>query len=523
MIDLQCLKCRGSLGIPEENVGAPSLECDTCSARFPLIDDVFPVLVDDPGAYLAIQFSDLFRTWRQWTEMAHRLNEAVSQGAPRALFFRRAIQALEKNREWISALMSEIRPYIDPEAMMRAQDKAPDLGGNFTDPNQVGNYLTRDWGGAPVSEDEIAVAKREIVKRLERHSAARDSALILGAGTGRLAEELRSEFRQVTAIDLSFLMASAYHIARREPLEFYRIRQRNPRTADSQVVKVRAEIPELSGENPLVYAIADAGSTPFPDQSFSTIISVYFTDVIPLSHLMPEVCRILRPEGSFVHFGPLSYHFDQLQEKYSAEELLERFRETNFEIRHPGWVSNTQLRTAESSMTFQVENLVFVARREPSAEGDGLGFGANGGSGRKPGDVLTVDDIMTSPVVSVGMDADLEEIRDIFEHYDFHHLPVVSESRVVGVVSDRDLLANLSPFLGRGAERPADVETLRRKAHQIMTRKPATVIMGTPLVEAAAAMRELRVNCLPVIDEYERLRGILTTTNVIIAVSEGRA
>ena len=85
---------------------------------------------------------------------------------------------------------------------------------------------------------------------------------------------------------------------------------------------------------------------------------------------------------------------------------------------------------------------------------------------------MRIFDIMTRAVVSVHVDDTLGRIRQIFEESSFHHVLVTRQGKLVGVISDRDLLKHLSPFLGsKWMERTQDRNILSRKAHQIMKRR----------------------------------------------------
>ena len=76
------------------------------------------------------------------------------------------------------------------------------------------------------------------------------------------------------------------------------------------------------------------------------------------------------------------------------------------------------------------------------------------------------------------MDDSVEYIRDLFEANKYHHLVVRGDQgECAGVISDRDLLKNISPFLGKPGERTADLSCLKRRAHQIMTRQ---LVAGSP-------------------------------------------
>jgi len=83
-----------------------------------------------------------------------------------------------------------------------------------------------------------------------------------------------------------------------------------------------------------------------------------------------------------------------------------------------------------------------------------------------------IADIMTINPVTVNMDTELLEIKRIFDHVYFHHLLVEDESdnTFAGIISDRDLLGALSPYIHTAAETLRDKETLKKRAHQIMSR-----------------------------------------------------
>ena len=69
---------------------------------------------------------------------------------------------------------------------------------------------------------------------------------------------------------------------------------------------------------------------------------------------------------------------------------------------------------------------------------------------------MTVQQIMIRQVITVEMDEHLLALRDVFLQHNCHHLMVVDARRLVGVVSDRDLLRNISPFVDGISERTAN-------------------------------------------------------------------
>ncbi len=130
----------------------------------------------------------------------------------------------------------------------------------------------------------------------------------------------------------------------------------------------------------------------------------------------------------------------------------------------------------------------------------------------------TAGDIMTRPVTTVGMDDSLETVRVLFEQVRFHHLLVVGEKRrLLGVISDRDLLKAVSPFVDTLSEMTRDRATLEKRVHQIMSRKPITVSRETSIADAAALLLEEGVSCLPVTSPEGEVEGVVTWKDLLTA------
>lgn len=129
---------------------------------------------------------------------------------------------------------------------------------------------------------------------------------------------------------------------------------------------------------------------------------------------------------------------------------------------------------------------------------------------------IVVEHIMTKPVQTIVMDDSVHTIREMFQANHYHHLIVVGdEGECVGVVSDRDLLKNISPFVGRPGERASDISCLKRRAHQIMTRQLVAVRKNTSLRAAMRVMLDHKISCLPVVDAKKHCIGIVTLRDIV--------
>lgn len=126
--------------------------------------------------------------------------------------------------------------------------------------------------------------------------------------------------------------------------------------------------------------------------------------------------------------------------------------------------------------------------------------------------------VMTTRVVSVEFDDRLSVVKEIFDRLKFHHLLVVENGRLQGVVSDRDLLRALSPFIGTLAETNRDINTLERRVHQIMTRKLVTLTPEASVRDAIDVFLTHGISCLPVVDAQNRPVGIVTWRDVLRAL-----
>src|ERR1700684_2676813 len=124
---------------------------------------------------------------------------------------------------------------------------------------------------------------------------------------------------------------------------------------------------------------------------------------------------------------------------------------------------------------------------------------------------MEVDSIMTRRVVSVEMDDRLDVVKKIFDTLKFHHLLVVDDrGKLKGVVSDRDLLKALSPYVGSATETARDLATLNKRVHQIMTRHPITLHPQSEIAEAARVLLTHRISCIPVVDDERKPVGIVS-------------
>jgi acetoin utilization protein AcuB len=128
---------------------------------------------------------------------------------------------------------------------------------------------------------------------------------------------------------------------------------------------------------------------------------------------------------------------------------------------------------------------------------------------------MNVCQIMSEHPVSVGLDDSLGAVKDIFDNAKFHHLLVIEEGKLFGIISDRDLLRHISPNIGTNNYTVKDLDTLKKRVHQIVTRKPVTLHPDATIADAVAIFNEQRISCIPIVDNENVPVGIVSWRDIL--------
>jgi CBS-domain-containing membrane protein len=143
--------------------------------------------------------------------------------------------------------------------------------------------------------------------------------------------------------------------------------------------------------------------------------------------------------------------------------------------------------------------------------------------------MLTVRDVMTRSVRTVGPDTPLKEVARLLLDAGISGVPVVGAlDTVLGVVSEADFLVKeqgaravrhrrLAPLFGESAETRSQLDKVEaRTAGEAMTAPAVTIAASASIADAAALMTRRGINRLPVI-EGGCLVGIVTRADLVRA------
>lgn len=142
---------------------------------------------------------------------------------------------------------------------------------------------------------------------------------------------------------------------------------------------------------------------------------------------------------------------------------------------------------------------------------------------------MKVSDVMTEKVFTVDSDTPLKIVATRMLEYGVSGMPVVDGDRVLGVISETDVLfkertapdrKGLVDWLVHYAEDPPLAKLEARTAGQAMTTPAVTIAPGRSVADAAERMLELSIDRLPVVDG-DSLVGIVTRTDLVRAFTRG--
>lgn len=129
---------------------------------------------------------------------------------------------------------------------------------------------------------------------------------------------------------------------------------------------------------------------------------------------------------------------------------------------------------------------------------------------------------MTKNPICIGMNETLAVAERLFKDNKIHHLPVLAEGKLVGMVSKSDFLFFRHGFTSEKDKLEDEVRLNNYTAKDIMTKKLAKLDPDDKINVALEVFKENLFHAIPVV-ENERIVGIVTTFDIIkrLAIDEG--
>lgn len=121
--------------------------------------------------------------------------------------------------------------------------------------------------------------------------------------------------------------------------------------------------------------------------------------------------------------------------------------------------------------------------------------------------VRYANEIMTFPLLTVNEEASVEQAWKIIQSNGFHHLPVLGgEQKLVGILSDRDILTALAV---------SGIVVMANMVSSLMQKRVLSATANTEVRLIAGLMAENQIGAIPVVDNQDRVEGIVTRTDIL--------
>lgn len=129
-------------------------------------------------------------------------------------------------------------------------------------------------------------------------------------------------------------------------------------------------------------------------------------------------------------------------------------------------------------------------------------------------DELLVRDFMTSQPTTLEADSPLLDAALLMRRSGFRHLPIVRGEKLVGIITERDIHRYAPSLLGNISQEEYNAIFENTPLERVMTKNPISVGPNTPVSKVVATLHDLKLGCMPVVEDG-RLVGIITVTDLL--------
>ena len=112
-------------------------------------------------------------------------------------------------------------------------------------------------------------------------------------------------------------------------------------------------------------------------------------------------------------------------------------------------------------------------------------------------------------VVVLSPDQTVREAFDAMLLYKIHHLPIVEENRLVGLISEHDVMKAMIPVDDKKVKIP------EKKVRDIMSKRILSTSEHSTVSSVVGIMLHFNIHCLPVLSVGRDLVGLITTTDIL--------
>lgn len=122
---------------------------------------------------------------------------------------------------------------------------------------------------------------------------------------------------------------------------------------------------------------------------------------------------------------------------------------------------------------------------------------------------MQIKNLMSEDIITVDKDQNLSDALKLLRKHNVSRLPVTNNKELVGIISERDIAAKL------GSAKYESMPASRLHISSVMVKDVITVPETMQLDEVARLMLENGIGSVPVMDEYDKMVGIVSKADFV--------
>ncbi|WP_333607601.1 CBS domain-containing protein [Arsukibacterium sp.] len=135
--------------------------------------------------------------------------------------------------------------------------------------------------------------------------------------------------------------------------------------------------------------------------------------------------------------------------------------------------------------------------------------------------IRTVAQLMTADPLCVTRKSTLKDAHDLMREKNIRHIPVIDENgELVGMLTQKIMIAKVMGLMAQFGAIALERKEKQQLVADMMASDFAAVTADQSLQQVAGFFVKNRHGCMPVVDEHNKLKGILTSSDFVRLAAE---
>ncbi len=126
-----------------------------------------------------------------------------------------------------------------------------------------------------------------------------------------------------------------------------------------------------------------------------------------------------------------------------------------------------------------------------------------------------IDQILTRDVATATIDQKVSDVRKLLATSGFHHVPVISGKKLIGLISASDILGISVEGVGSDVRSMDAYLDHQFSIEGLMKKDLRTLPVKSTIADAAEALSDGSIHAVPIVDAEGQLAGLVTSTDLI--------